>query len=200
VAKAMGLDGRIGAKFLHAGPGFGGSCFPKDVQALENLARVAAYDFKILSAVLEVNARQRALMVDKVRAAVGGGLAGRTVAVLGLSFKPNTDDMREAPSVTIIEALQAEGATVRGCDPVAQRQAEQVLKNVTLHPDAYAAAEGADAVVIVTEWNRFRNLDLQRLKGVMRAPVLVDLRNVYEPDPVVAAGFAYHCVGRSRYP
>jgi UDPglucose 6-dehydrogenase len=200
VAKAMGLDGRIGAKFLHAGPGFGGSCFPKDVQALDNLAREAAYDFKLLPAVLEVNARQRTFMVDKIRAALGGRLKGKTVAVLGLSFKPNTDDMREAPSVTIVEALQAEGAEVHACDPVAQRQAEKVLEGVTLHPDAYAAAAGADAVVIVTEWNRFRNLDLQRLKGVMRAPVLVDLRNVYEPDPVVAAGFAYHCVGRGRYP
>ncbi len=199
VAKAMGLDGRIGAKFLHAGPGFGGSCFPKDVMALENLARVTQYDFKLLNAVIDVNARQRTLMVDKIRAALGGDASGKILAVLGLSFKPNTDDMRDAPSITIIEALQAEGATVRACDPVAQHQAAQVLENVSLHPDAYEAAEGADAVVIVTEWNRFRNLDLQRLKGTMRAPVLVDLRNVYEPDPVVAAGFAYHCVGRGRY-
>jgi UDPglucose 6-dehydrogenase len=200
VAKAMGLDGRIGSKFLHAGPGFGGSCFPKDVQALENLAHVADYDFKLLSAVLEVNARQRTLMVDKIRAALGGALQGKTVAMLGLSFKPNTDDMRDAPSISIVEGLQAEGAAVRACDPVAQHQASLVLKDVALFPDAYEAAEGAEAVVIVTEWNRFRNLDLQRLKGVMRSPVLVDLRNVYEPDPVQAAGFAYHCVGRGRYP
>jgi len=200
VAKAMGLDGRIGAKFLHAGPGFGGSCFPKDLLALESLAQGAAYEFKLLGAVLEVNARQRMFMVDKIRTALGSDLGGKTVAVLGLSFKPNTDDMRDAPSITIVQALQEEGATVRACDPVAQRQAAEVLPGVTLHPDAYAAAEGADAVVIVTEWNRFRNLDLQRLKGVMRAPVLVDLRNVYDPDPVVAAGFAYHCVGRGRYP
>jgi UDPglucose 6-dehydrogenase len=199
VAKAMGLDGRIGRKFLHAGPGYGGSCFPKDVAALHDIGQRAGYEFRLLKSVMEVNHRQRLLMADKITRALGGELAGRTVAVLGLSFKPNTDDMRDAPSVTIIEALQAGGAAVRACDPVAQHQAEPLLRNVSFHPDAYEAAEGADAAVIVTEWNRFRNLDLGRLKGVMRAPVLIDLRNVYDPGPVQAAGFAYHCVGRGPY-
>jgi UDPglucose 6-dehydrogenase len=199
VAKAMGLDGRIGRKFLHAGPGFGGSCFPKDLAALDDIATRAGYEFSMLKSVMAVNRRQRERMVEKITRAVGGDLEGRTVAMLGLSFKPNTDDMRDAPSITIIEALQAAGATVRGCDPVAQAQAEKVLEGVSYHPDAYETAEGADALVVVTEWNRFRNLDLMRLKGVMRAPVLVDLRNVYEPEPVLAAGFAYHCVGRGRY-
>jgi UDPglucose 6-dehydrogenase len=199
VAKAMGLDGRIGRKFLHAGPGYGGSCFPKDVAALHDVAQRAGYEFKILASVMEVNSRQRMLMADKVVTALGGELPGRTLAVLGLSFKPNTDDMRDAPSVAIIEALQAGGATIRACDPVAQVHAESMLSDVSFHPDAYEAAEGADAVVIVTEWNRFRNLDLERLKGVMRSPVLVDLRNIYTPETVAAAGFAYHCVGRGPY-
>jgi UDPglucose 6-dehydrogenase len=199
VAKAMGLDGRIGRKFLHAGPGFGGSCFPKDVAALHDIAQRSGYEFKLLKSVMEVNSRQRMLMADKVTVALGGELSGRTVAVLGLSFKPNTDDMRDAPSIAIIEALQAGGATIRACDPVAQAHAERVLSDVTFHANAYEAAEGADAVVIVTEWNRFRNLDLEQLKGVMRSPVLIDLRNIYNPEQVAAAGFAYHCVGRGPY-
>jgi len=199
VAKAMGLDGRIGRKFLHAGPGFGGSCFPKDVAALHDMAQRSGYEFKLLKSVMEVNSRQRMLMADKVTEALGGELPGRTVAVLGLSFKPNTDDMRDAPSVAIIEALQAGGAAIRACDPVAQPHAERMLSGVSFHPNAYAAAEGVDAVVIVTEWNRFRNLDLEKLKGVMRSPVLVDLRNIYDPQTVAAAGFAYHCVGRGPY-
>ncbi|MFQ5509325.1 MAG: UDP-glucose dehydrogenase family protein [Leptospirillia bacterium] len=199
VSKAMGLDGRIGRKFLHAGPGFGGSCFPKDVSALVGISGDAGYNFRLLDAVLEVNAGQRRRMVDKIEAAVGGNLSGKVISVLGLSFKPNTDDMREAPSIAIIEALIERGAIVRGCDPVAETEARKVLTGISFHPDAYTAAEGADALVIVTEWNRFRNLDLARLKGAMRAPVLIDLRNVYEPEPVVQAGFSYHCVGRGRY-
>ncbi|MDH4230173.1 MAG: UDP-glucose/GDP-mannose dehydrogenase family protein [Nitrospirota bacterium] len=199
VAKAMGLDGRIGAKFLHAGPGFGGSCFPKDVAALDRVADDQGYEFKLVKAVLEVNARQRVLMVDKVRAALGGDVRGRSVAVLGLSFKPNTDDMRDAPSVEIVRTLLAEGAVVRGCDPVAEREAAKLLPGVAFFSDAYTAAEGVDAVVIVTEWNRFRNLDLERLKGIMRQPVLVDMRNIYDPAVVTAAGFSYHCVGRAGY-
>jgi UDPglucose 6-dehydrogenase len=199
VAKAMGLDGRIGRKFLHAGPGFGGSCFPKDVAALYDIGRRAGYEFRLLDSVMKVNHGQRLRMADKITAALGGELAGRTIAVLGLSFKPNTDDMRDAPSIPIIEALQAGGATIRACDPVAQGHAEGIFRGISYHPNAYETAEGADCVVIVTEWNRFRNLDLERLKGLMRSPVLVDLRNVYEPDPVTAAGFAYHCVGRGRY-
>ncbi|MBI5138057.1 MAG: UDP-glucose/GDP-mannose dehydrogenase family protein [Nitrospirae bacterium] len=199
VAKAMGLDGRIGKKFLHAGPGFGGSCFPKDVAALLNIASSGGYDFKLLSAVLDVNARQRELMVEKIRLAVGGDLNGKTIAVLGLAFKPNTDDMREAPSIAIIQAMQEQGATIRACDPVAEREAQKILKDLSYHENAYEAAEGADAVAIVTEWNRFRNLDLDRLKSVLTAPVLCDLRNIYDPDRVVAAGMEYHCVGNASY-
>lgn len=199
VASAMGLDGRIGKKFLHAGPGFGGSCFPKDVAALQNIATEAGYNFKVLQAVQEVNEKQRVLMVDKIRNAVGGDLNGKSIGVLGLSFKPNTDDMREAPSIDIISGLQAEGASVHACDPVAEEEARKVLAGVTYHQSAYEAVEGADAAVIITEWNRFRNLDLERMKGIMNSPVLVDLRNIYDPEPVEAAGFSYHSVGRSRY-
>ncbi|MDH5527112.1 MAG: UDP-glucose/GDP-mannose dehydrogenase family protein [Nitrospirota bacterium] len=199
VAKAMGLDGRIGSKFLHAGPGFGGSCFPKDVAALERIATDVGYDFALVRAVREVNSRQRVRMVDKIRAAVGGNVDGCRLAFLGLSFKPNTDDMREAPSIDIIRALKAEGAMVRGCDPVAEHEARKVLPEVDFFADAYTTAEDADAIVIVTEWNRFRNLDLERLKGLMRQPVMMDLRNIYNPSAVIAAGFSYHCVGRAGY-
>ncbi len=199
VASAMGLDGRIGKKFLHAGPGFGGSCFPKDVAALHNIAAGVGYDFKVLNAVQEVNEKQRTLMVDKIRHAVGGDLNGKSIGVLGLSFKPNTDDMREAPSIDIINGLKAEGASVHACDPVAEEEARKLLPDITYHRSAYDAVEGTDAAVIITEWNRFRNLDLERMKGVMNSPVLVDLRNIYDPEPVEAAGFSYHGVGRARY-
>ena len=199
VARAIGLDGRIGKKFLHAGPGYGGSCFPKDVSALHAIAREADYDFRILGAVMDVNATQRTRMVDKIRAAVGGSLKGKRIAVLGLAFKPNTDDMRDAPSVPIIAALQAEGATIHACDPVAEEEALKELTNVTCHQDAYDTCEGADGVVIVTEWNRFRNLDLTRLKGIMQAPVFVDLRNIYVGEQVTRAGFSYHCVGKAEF-
>ncbi len=199
VARAMGLDGRIGNKFLHAGPGFGGSCFPKDVAALLSIASDGGYHFKLLRAVLDVNARQRLLMVDKIRNAIGGDFANKTICVLGLSFKPNTDDMREAPAIDIIGHMQEEGATVQACDPVAQEEAGKVMDGVSYHPTAYQAAEGADAVVILTEWNRFRNLNLERLKGVLNTPVLCDLRNIYDPKRVTAAGFSYHCVGKAAY-
>ena len=199
VASAMGLDGRIGKKFLHAGPGFGGSCFPKDVAALHNIAAGVGYDFKVLNAVQEVNEKQRPRMVDKIRHAVGGDLNGKSIGVLGLSFKPNTDDMREAPSIDIINGLKAEGASVHACDPVAEEEARKRLPDITYHRSAYDAVEGTDAAVIITEWNRFRNLDLERMKGVMNSPVLVDLRNIYDPEPVEAAGFSYHGVGRARY-
>ena len=200
VAKAMGLDGRIGKKFLHAGPGFGGSCFPKDVSALLNIASTGGYDFKLLQAVLDVNFHQKELMVEKIRAAVGGELNGKTIAVLGLAFKPNTDDMRDAPSITIINAMQAEGAVIRACDPVAQEEAQKVLGgDISYYDDTYETATGADCVVIVTEWNRFRNLDLDRLKGVLNSPILCDLRNIYDPQRVSGKGFEYHCVGNARY-
>ncbi len=199
VARAMGLDGRIGKKFLHAGPGFGGSCFPKDVSALYSIAADGGYDFKLLKAVLDVNAQQRLNMVDKIKNAVGGDLNGKTVCVLGLAFKPNTDDMREAPSIEIIQQMQRQGATIRACDPVAEQESRKIFQDISYHETAYDAAEGADIVVIITEWNRFRNLDLNRLKGIMNAPVLCDLRNIYDPKRVEQAGFKYHCVGNASY-
>jgi UDPglucose 6-dehydrogenase len=195
VAKAMGLDGRISPKFLHPGPGFGGSCFPKDVSALVAAADGVDYDFKIGKAVLEVNARQRLLMVDKIRRAAGS-LGGKSIGFLGLAFKPNTDDMRDSPTIAIIEALQAEGATIRAHDPAAMDNARQVFTAIDYCDDAYQVAEGADVLVVATEWNQFRNLDLERLKNAMTAPVVVDLRNVYDPKRMRELGFEYEGVGR----
>jgi UDPglucose 6-dehydrogenase len=195
VARAMGLDGRISPKFLHPGPGFGGSCFPKDVSALVAAADGVDYDFKIGKAVLEVNARQRVLMVDKIRRAAGD-LDGKSIGFLGLAFKPNTDDMRDSPTIAIIEALQAEGATIRAHDPAAMDNARQVFTAIDYCDDAYQVAEGADVLVVATEWNQFRNLDLERLKNAMTAPVVVDLRNVYDPKRMRELGFEYEGVGR----
>jgi UDPglucose 6-dehydrogenase len=195
VAKAMGLDGRISPKFLHPGPGFGGSCFPKDVSALVAAADGVDYDFKIGRAVLEVNARQRLLMVDKIRRAAGS-LDGKTIGFLGLAFKPNTDDMRDSPTIAIIEALQAEGATIRAHDPAAMDNARQIFTAISYCDDAYEVAEGADVLVVATEWNQFRNLDLERLKEAMATPVVVDLRNVYDPQRMRELGFEYEGVGR----
>jgi UDPglucose 6-dehydrogenase len=196
IARGIGLDGRIGKKFLHAGPGFGGSCFPKDTRSAAHFARAAGESLEIVEAVIRVNERQRERMVEKIRGALGGGLAGKTVAVLGLSFKPETDDMRDAPAVDIIQGLQGGGAVVRAFDPVAMRAAATILPDVTYCKDAYQACENADAVVIVTEWNEFRMLDLERMRGVLRRPLMVDLRNVYEPGPVARAGLEYVSVGR----
>jgi UDPglucose 6-dehydrogenase len=195
VAKAMGLDKRIGAKFLHAGPGFGGSCFPKDLAALIRTGQEAGYDMRIAQAAAEVNERQRARMVDKVRDTLGG-LKGKTIALLGLSFKPNTNDLREAPSLAIAQALLAEGAVVRVYDPEAMEEGTKVLPQANPAADAYAAAEGADALILVTEWNQFRNLDMARVKSALRQPVFIDLRNVYEPDRMGLFGFRYVSVGR----
>ena len=196
LARGIGLDGRIGRKFLHAGPGFGGSCFPKDTRSAAHFARREGEALEIVDAVIRVNERQRERMVDKVEGAVRGGLEGKTIAVLGLSFKPETDDMRDAPAVDIIRGLQARGASVRAFDPVAMKNASPLLPDVTLCKDSYEACENADAVVLVTEWNQFRMLDLARVQRVMREPVMVDLRNVYEPDPMREAGFRYVSVGR----
>jgi UDPglucose 6-dehydrogenase len=196
VAVGMGLDNRIGSKFLHPGPGFGGSCFPKDTKAIVQIAREHGYDFKIVQAVLDVNNAQRMKMVDKIRGVLDGNLSGKTIAVLGLSFKPNTDDMRDAPSVAIIEALQKEGASIRAYDPVAMEEAKRFLPDITYCDGAYSCAEGADALVFMTEWNQFRILDLQKLKHSMKSPVVIDLRNVYEPSKMRAEGFRYACVGR----
>jgi UDPglucose 6-dehydrogenase len=196
VARAMGLDGRIGPKFLHAGPGFGGSCLPKDLRALTEVARKAGEPLDLIETVSRVNERQRARMLEKAAAAVGE-VRGKTLAVLGLSFKPNTDDIREAPALDLIRGLLARGARVRAFDPAAMANAARVLPEAEYCKDAYDAAAGADAVVLVTEWNQFRNLDLARLKGALRQPVFVDLRNVYDPRRMREQGFRYTGVGRA---
>lgn len=195
VAKGMGLDHRIGSKFLHAGPGFGGSCFPKDLAALIQTGERNGYPMQIASAASRVNDIQRGRMIDKIREAVGG-LKGKTLAMLGLSFKPNTNDLREAPAVAICRVLLAEGAGIRAYDPEAMTEACQLIPELQPCRDTYHAAEGADALVIMTEWNVFRNLDFDKLKAVMRRPILLDLRNVYDPERVVTAGFKHVSVGR----
>jgi len=198
VAKGMGLDQRIGPKFLHAGPGFGGSCFPKDTSAIAKLARNHDYTFRIVEAVMAVNRDQRKVMVQKIQNALGGELEGKVIACLGLTFKPNTDDMREAPSIDILSALMEQGATVRAYDPVGMEEAAKIdkLKGLVYCEDAYHAMEEADGLVIMTEWNQFRNLDWARVKKSMRGKVVVDLRNVYPPRMVREEGFEYHSVGR----
>jgi UDPglucose 6-dehydrogenase len=196
IARGIGLDNRIGSKFLHAGPGFGGSCFPKDVRALIKTAQDQDVPLRILEAVASVNDTRKRAMARKVSAMFGGTLRGKTVAVLGLTFKPNTDDMREAPSLALITALQDMGAQVRAFDPVGMSQAQALMKNVTFCENAYDCAEAADALVIATEWEQFRALDLERLRDLMACPVVVDLRNVYRPEDMSRYGFAYACVGR----
>jgi UDPglucose 6-dehydrogenase len=196
IARAMGLDRRIGPKFLHAGPGFGGSCFPKDTRSVAHFARSAGEPFEIVEAVMRVNDRQRERMVDKIVEALDGELRDRTIGVLGLSFKPETDDLREAPSVDILQALLERGAHVRAYDPQAMPHAAKVLPAIVPCKDAYGACEDADALVIITEWNQFRMLDLRRAKELLRQPLIVDLRNIYEPASMRAAGFRYICVGR----
>jgi len=200
VAKAMGLDQRIGSKFLHPGPGFGGSCFPKDLAALIQTGQQSGCAMEIAEATAQVNARQRSRMVEKIRQAVGGTLKGKRVGVLGLSFKPNTNDLRDAPSLEILPGLQQEGAEVQAYDPAAMDEARTLLPGVKLCANAYDAAAGADALVLMTEWNQFRNLDLERIKAGLRSPVFVDLRNVYEPARMVALGFRYTSVGRPTPP
>ena len=199
VAKGVGMDRRIGSKFLHAGPGYGGSCFPKDTRALSAFARAARVETGIVDATIAANERQMKLMVEKITRAVGAP-RGKRVGVLGLAFKPNTDDLREAPALTIIAGLKRRGIRVRAFDPVAMPGARRVaqLRGVELAADAYEAARGAHALAIVTEWNEFRNLDLAKLKRLMRKPVLCDLRNIYDPDEVEAAGMRHVGVGRGR--
>jgi UDPglucose 6-dehydrogenase len=196
VARGIGLDNRIGSKFLHAGPGFGGSCLPKDILALVKTAQDQATPLRVVETVAAVNDARKRAMARKVAAAVGN-LRGKTIAILGLTFKPNTDDMREAPSVPLVTALQDFGARVRAYDPVGVEQARGVLTDVTFCDGPYSCADGADAVVIVTEWEQFRALDLDRLKAVMAAPVVVDLRNIYRAEEMVGRGFIYESVGRS---
>ncbi len=195
VARGMGLDERIGPKFLHPGPGFGGSCFPKDTRAVSQIARDHGQRFRIIDAVMEVNTETRNRMVAKIAAALDG-LEGRAVALLGLSFKPETDDIRESPALFILDGLLAGGATVRAYDPAAMNACRADYPAVTFCGDPYEAAEGADGLVICTEWNQFRALELSRLKAAMRQPLIVDLRNIYEPVKVAAAGFRYVSVGR----
>jgi UDPglucose 6-dehydrogenase len=196
VSRGIGLDNRIGAKFLHAGPGYGGSCFPKDTLALLKTAEDHESPVHIVEAVVKVNESRKRAMGRKVLHALGDEPRGKTVAVLGLTFKPNTDDMRDAPSLAVVQSLQDAGVTVRAFDPEGMEAAEAMMPGVTFCKDAYEAATGADAVTIVTEWDTFRALDLKRLASLMTAPVMVDLRNVYRPDDVRKLGFAYTSVGR----
>jgi UDPglucose 6-dehydrogenase len=197
VARGMGLDHRIGSKFLNAGPGFGGSCFPKDTRALIKTAQDLDAPLRLVETVVAVNDVRKRAMARKVSAACGGNLRQKSVAVLGLTFKPNTDDMREAPAISLIAGLQDMGAKVRVYDPQGMDQAKQVLSAVTYCNSAFACAEGVDALVIATEWEEFRALDLERLRNAMASPVVIDLRNIYRPDEMVAHGFVYHSVGRS---
>jgi len=195
VARAIGMDRRIGSKFLHPGPGFGGSCFPKDTQALASVARQFGRDSMIVDAVIEVNRRQRLAMIPKIEELLGD-LKGKTVAILGLAFKPETDDMREAPAIDIISGLLERGATVRAYDPVAMTEAANVLPEVSFARDEYEAVTDADALVFVTEWNQFRALDMGRVRDLMKSPRIADLRNIYDPADMRALGFEYVGVGR----
>jgi UDPglucose 6-dehydrogenase len=196
VARAMGLDGRIGKKFLHPGPGYGGSCFPKDTRALSRMARERGYSLKLLDSVIEVNEEQKQRMVTKIGERVGD-LPGKTIGILGLSFKPNTNDIRESSSIAIIRGLLAMGAKVKAYDPAAMEEAKSVLAEVEYGQDAYDVAKGSDALVLVTEWNQFRRLDLDRIKSLLKSPVFIDLRNVYDPEQMKRLGFNYCGVGRS---
>jgi UDPglucose 6-dehydrogenase len=197
VAKGIGLDGRIGRKFLHAGPGYGGSCFPKDTQALVRIAQEHGASSRIVEAVIEVNAAQKARMIKKIRNALGGNEAGKTIAVLGLTFKPETDDMRDAPSLSILPALIEKGAVIRAHDPQGLHEARKYLPDPIVYcNEIYETLEDADAVVLMTEWNAYRGLDLDRVLDRMKGHVFCDLRNVYDPERMRAAGFDYVCVGR----
>jgi UDPglucose 6-dehydrogenase len=196
VARGMGLDRRIGPLFLHPGPGFGGSCFPKDARAVAQIAREKGFPFEIMEAVLDVNDKTKTRMLEKIENAFDGDLEGRTIAVLGLSFKPDTDDMRESPAIEIIDGLLGAKANIRAFDPAAMEECREIWPEVEFCETPYLAADGADGVVIVTEWNQFRALELDRLKQLLNHPLIVDLRNIYEPAKMSAAGFNYISVGR----
>jgi UDPglucose 6-dehydrogenase len=195
VARGIGLDNRIGSKFLHAGPGYGGSCFPKDTLALVRTAEQAGAPIRLIETTVKVNAARKKAMADKVKAAMGGDVRGKTIGVLGLTFKPNTDDMRDAPSLDIIPALQAMGARIQAFDPE-DHEARRLLDDVSFKDGPYDAAEGADALLILTEWDRFRALDLDRIKLVLKAPLVIDLRNIYGAQDMIRRGFKYASVGR----
>ena len=196
VAKGIGLDGRIGRKFLHPGPGYGGSCFPKDTLALVKTAQDAGAPLRIIETVVDVNAKRKAQMAEKIIAACGGSVAGKTIAILGVTFKPNTDDMRDSPSLVIVPALQAAGATIRAFDPEGMAEAKPLLSHVDWCDDAYDAMRDADAVALLTEWNQFRALNLERVKELLKVPLMIDLRNVYNPDEMAQLDFDYSCLGR----
>jgi len=196
VARGIGLDNRIGGKFLHAGPGYGGSCFPKDTLALLKTSQDYDAPQRIVEAVVAVNDNRKRAMGRKVIAACGGDVRGKTIAVLGLTFKPNTDDMRDSPAIAVVQTLQDAGAKVRAYDPEGMEQAKLVLDGIDYCTNSYEAMEGADALVIVTEWDAFRALDLDRVKSLLSAPILVDLRNVYPREMAEKAGFSYTAVGR----
>lgn len=196
VARGIGLDKRIGPKFLHAGPGYGGSCFPKDTLALINTAKDFESPVKLIETTVQINDDRKRAMARRVTKALGGQVRGKTVAVLGLTFKPETDDMRDSAAITIIQALEDQGAYIRAFDPEGMDNAKTIMPDITYCQDAYDAAKGADCVVIVTEWHAFRALDLGRLKGLMAAPVLIDLRNIYRKPEVARHGFTYYCIGR----
>lgn len=196
VTRGIGLDGRIGPKFLHAGPGYGGSCFPKDTMALLRTAEIHDIEQRVIEAVVQVNARRKRSMSNRVIAACGGSVLDKTIALLGLTFKPNTDDMRESPSIDIVRGLQDGGARVRAFDPQGMEAAAAIMENVEFASGVYQAIDGADALVIVTEWNQFRALDLKRVMSLLKTPVFMDLRNIYRRDEMIEAGFDYHCIGK----
>ncbi|HBC08053.1 MAG TPA: UDP-glucose 6-dehydrogenase [Rhodospirillaceae bacterium] len=198
VARGIGLDGRIGRKFLHAGPGYGGSCFPKDTLALVRTAQDAGSPLRIVETVVDINAKRKKAMAQKIIDACGGAVSGKTIAVLGLTFKPNTDDMRDSPSLDIVPALIAAGAKVRAYDPKGMDEAKHMLDGVDWCKSAYDTMGGADALAILTEWNEFRALDLDKVRSLMKAPVMIDLRNIYNPDDMAEAGFDYTCIGKSK--
>jgi UDPglucose 6-dehydrogenase len=198
IARGIGLDGRIGPKFLHPGPGYGGSCFPKDTEALVKLAQDAGAPSRIVEAVTAVNSSRKKAMAGRIVDACGGNIDGKTIAVLGVTFKPNTDDMRASPSLDIIPQLQKAGATVRAFDPQGMNEAKTLLKDVEWCESAYDAIDGADALTIVTEWNEFRSLDLERVSNLLKKPIVVDLRNIYDPREMESLGFDYFSIGRPR--
>ena len=197
VAKGMGLDGRISRKFLHPGPGYGGSCFPKDTKAIVKLAETHGYRFKIVESVIEVNERQQMLMVDKIENVLGD-LKGKRLGIWGLTFKPNTDDIRDSPAIRIIETLIKKGAIVSAYDPAGMEAAAKILKEVNYVKDIYEAAQDADALVIITEWNEFRYPDWEKVQASLRSPTVIDMRNIYEPEKMKTRGFNYRCVGRGH--
>jgi UDPglucose 6-dehydrogenase len=197
VAKGIGLDGRIGKKFLHAGPGYGGSCFPKDCLALVKTAQDAGAPVSIIETVVKVNEERKAGMAERVIAACGGSVKGKTIAVLGLTFKPNTDDMRDSPSLAIVPKLLEAGAQIRAYDPEGMGEARKLMPDLLYCDSAYETMGGADALVLITEWNQFRALDLDRVRKLLRAPLIVDLRNIYKPEDMAASGFHYHSIGRA---